>query len=227
MFFKEFNHFFRESANNVNSQKLDEELEKIRKVKSQKFSEELDKIRKANAFDDSMWEIEGVDDAIFTTKLSTCVDCELKKCYDTWKRIPISLWSEKRLGVDVIKDPNDGYFGTKTPDLFYFLLDEIVLSCTNIIWTINSFNNLPDDRKAIHEGTPFDHDELLQFASEIKDLASSLKENKLFREPCTDNRLLTDDEIKLISDVHEAGNLFCSFVRYWFNKYQPWSSRYL
>lgn len=177
---------------------------------------------------ESFWEVDDECDGTFTTKLSVSVALDMEKCYNLWKTVPEEVWSSNVLGVDITNNTDDNwYLAITTPELFKDLLNETIRCCNSITFIVIDFDKLPDDRKQIHEGTPFDHDELLKFVNEIRVLASQIMSSALYTEPYTADKQMNEEELKTVNDTHEIGILFCSFVYDWISKYSKYFLRHM
>lgn len=181
-----------------------------------------------DCYSESFWEVDDECDGTFTTTLSVSVGSWMEKCYNLWKTIPAEVWSSNVLGVDIVNNTDDNwYLAVTTPELFKDLLNETIHCCNAITFIVIDFDKLSDDRKQIHEGTPFDHDELLKFVDEIKALASQIMNSALYTGPYTADKQMNEEELKTVNDTHEVGILFCSFVYDWISKYSKYFLRHM
>lgn len=181
-----------------------------------------------DCYSESFWEVDDECDGTFTTKLSVSVASWMEKCYNLWKTIPDEVWSSNVLGVDIINNTDDNWhLAVTTPELFKDLLNETIRCCNAITFIVIDFDKLSDDRKRIHEGTPFDHDELLKFVDEIKVLSSQIMSSALYTGSYTADKQMNKEELKTVNDTHEIGIIFCSFVYDWISKYSKYFLRHM
>ncbi len=174
------------------------------------------------------WEIDE-EDGTFTTKLTSKILFAMSKLYYYWAVIPESSWNIKsidefdtRLWKSICNDDNWD-MDVSAPGVWRDLLDETIIKIRGIIWVINDFDKLPEDRQKIHEGPfTFPHEELINVLTDIRDTAKNVYEtNPLLKVKNLPYKIETPKDKKALNDIRSVGTLVMSVLKDWTNHYVP------
>jgi len=168
------------------------------------------------------WEIDE-EDGTFTTKLTSKILFAMSKLYYYWASIPESSWNIKSIEEFDVGNDDNWDMSVSAPEVWRDLLDETIIQIRGIIWVINDFDKLPEDRKKIHEGSfTFPHEELINILTDIRDTAKNVYEtNPLLKVKNLPYKIETPEDKKALNDIRSVGILVKSVLKDWANHYVP------
>jgi len=168
------------------------------------------------------WEIDE-EDGTFTTKLTNKLLFAMSKLYYYWASIPESSWNIKSIDMFDVGADDNWDLDVSAPEVWRDLLDETMIRTRGIIWVIEDFDKLPEDRKKIHEGSfTFNHEELINFLNDIHDTAKNVYETTpLLKVKNLPYKITTPEDRKALEDIQSVGILVMSVLKDWTNRYVP------